>query len=108
MSAHELATVAQALVAPGKGILAADESTGTIEKRFAGIKVESTEENRRARAAFYPLRRIGQPADVASAAVYFASDEAEWVSGAVLLVSGGAVMTSDPYRYLMRVNRADG
>src|SRR3970040_375912 len=48
MSAPELAAVAQAMVAPGKGILAADESTGTIEKRFAGIKVESTEENRRA------------------------------------------------------------
>jgi NAD(P)-dependent dehydrogenase (short-subunit alcohol dehydrogenase family) len=47
---------------------------------------------------------VGQPADVAGAALYFASDAAEWVSGAVLLVSGGAVMTSDPYRYLMRVN----
>jgi fructose-bisphosphate aldolase class I len=48
MSEHELATVAQAMVAPGKGILAADESTGTIEKRFTGIKVENSEENRRA------------------------------------------------------------
>ncbi len=65
----------------------------------------ATEADRRARAAFYPLRRVGQPADVAAAAVYFASDAAAWVSGAVLLVSGGAVMTSDPYRYLMRVNR---
>lgn len=62
------------------------------------------EADRRLRAAFYPLRRVGQPTDVAAAAVYFASDEASWVSGAVLLVSGGAVMTSDPYRYLMRVN----
>jgi 7-alpha-hydroxysteroid dehydrogenase len=65
----------------------------------------ATEADRTARAAFYPLRRVGQPSDVAAAAVYFASDEAAWVSGAVLLVSGGAVMTSDPYRYLMRVNR---
>jgi len=32
---------------PGKGILAADESTGTIGKRFAMINVENTEENRR-------------------------------------------------------------
>ena len=48
MSGQDLAAIAQAMVAPGKGILAADESTGTIEKRFAGIKVESTEENRRA------------------------------------------------------------
>jgi fructose-bisphosphate aldolase, class I len=39
---------ARALVAPGKGILAADESSGTIEKRFGQIGVESTEENRRA------------------------------------------------------------
>jgi NAD(P)-dependent dehydrogenase (short-subunit alcohol dehydrogenase family) len=67
----------------------------------------ATEADRRARSAFYPLRRVGQPADVAAAAVYFASDEAQWVSGAVLLVSGGAVMTSDPYRYLMRVNRSE-
>ena len=44
----ELAKVAKAMVARGKGILAADESTGTIEKRFKGINVESTEENRRA------------------------------------------------------------
>jgi NAD(P)-dependent dehydrogenase (short-subunit alcohol dehydrogenase family) len=65
----------------------------------------ATEADRRLRATFYPLRRVGRPADVAGAAVYLASDEAEWVSGAVLLVSGGAVMTSDPYRYLMRVNR---
>jgi 7-alpha-hydroxysteroid dehydrogenase len=65
----------------------------------------SSPEDRRLRSAFYPLRRVGKPPDVAAAAVYFASDEAEWVSGAVLLVSGGAVVTSDPYRYLMRVNR---
>ena len=64
----------------------------------------ATEQDRRERAIFYPLRRVGQPADVAGAALYFASDAAAWVSGAVLLVSGGAVMTSDPYRYLMRVN----
>lgn len=66
-----------------------------------------TEADRNLRAAFYPLRRVGQPSDVAAAAVYFASDEAAWVSGAILLVSGGAVMTSDPYRYLMRVNRGE-
>ncbi len=43
----ELAATASAIVAPGKGILAADESTGTIGKRFAPIGVENTEENRR-------------------------------------------------------------
>src|SRR5258708_4992273 len=44
----ELHETAAALVAEGKGILAADESTGTITKRFDTIGVESTEENRRA------------------------------------------------------------
>src|SRR3954466_5089763 len=41
-------STAEALVAPGKGILAADESTGTIKKRFDSIGVESTEDTRRA------------------------------------------------------------
>ncbi|MCI4379717.1 hypothetical protein PGIGA_G00231390 [Pangasianodon gigas] len=43
----ELATIAQRIVAPGKGILAADESTGTMAKRLQKINVENTEENRR-------------------------------------------------------------
>jgi len=45
--AKELESTAKSLVAPGKGILAADESTGTIKKRFDKIKVENTEDNRR-------------------------------------------------------------
>src|ERR671933_2130717 len=44
----ELHETARALVAEGKGILAADESDGTIKKRFDSIGVESTEDNRRA------------------------------------------------------------
>jgi fructose-bisphosphate aldolase class I len=48
MTADELAATATALVAPGKGILAADESGGTIAKRFASIQVESTTDQRRA------------------------------------------------------------
>jgi fructose-bisphosphate aldolase, class I len=47
MNAIELMHVAKGMVAKGKGILAADESTGTIKKRFDGIKLESTEEHRR-------------------------------------------------------------
>jgi fructose-bisphosphate aldolase class I len=42
----ELANIARAMVAPGKGILAADESTPTIKKRFDSVQAESTEENR--------------------------------------------------------------
>src|SRR5579884_2337822 len=48
MSTQALKETARALVAPGKGILAADESSGTIKKRFDSIGVESTEESRRA------------------------------------------------------------
>jgi fructose-bisphosphate aldolase, class I len=48
MAAQELQDVARAIVAEGKGILAADESDGTIKKRFDSIGVESTEETRRA------------------------------------------------------------
>src|SRR6202000_534639 len=47
MNLADLNKVANAMVAPGKGILAADESSGTIKKRFDAIKVESTEDNRR-------------------------------------------------------------
>jgi fructose-bisphosphate aldolase class I len=64
----ELAKVAQALVAPGKGILAADESSGTIAKRFDGIGVESTEETRRA------YRDL----------LFTAAGAEEWISGVIL------------------------
>jgi len=45
---YDLAATAKLMVAPGKGILAADESTSTIAKRFKAIGVENTEANRRA------------------------------------------------------------
>jgi fructose-bisphosphate aldolase class I len=48
MNTTELAATAHAMVANHRGILAADESTSTIGKRFNSIKLESTEENRRA------------------------------------------------------------
>ena len=47
MSLKDLESVARAIVAPKKGILAADESAGTCKKRFDAIGVESTEESRR-------------------------------------------------------------
>jgi hypothetical protein len=45
---QDLRRTAEAIVADGRGILAADESTGTIGKRFASIAVDNTEANRRA------------------------------------------------------------
>jgi fructose-bisphosphate aldolase class I len=48
MNSSDLVSVAEAMVAEGKGLLAIDESSGTIKKRFASINMESTEDNRRA------------------------------------------------------------
>lgn len=57
----ELNKIAKQMVAPGKGILAADESLGTIEKRFTKINVPSTEENRRAyREMLFTTKGFGQ------------------------------------------------
>jgi fructose-bisphosphate aldolase class I len=52
MNANEIETNARKMVAAGKGILAADESDGTIKKRFDSINVSSTEENRRSYREF--------------------------------------------------------
>ncbi|HEX2826349.1 MAG TPA: class I fructose-bisphosphate aldolase [Burkholderiales bacterium] len=60
-SEKDLIATAQAMVASGKGILAADESTGTIEKRFNSIKVENVEENRRAyRDMLFTTKDLGK------------------------------------------------
>ena len=61
MPARDLQSVAKAMVAPGKGILAADESTGTIEKRLKSIQVENSEDNRRAyRDMLFTAKGLGQ------------------------------------------------
>ncbi len=61
MSKTNLASIAQSLVANGRGILAADESTGTITKRFEAIGVKSTEENRRSyRELLFTTPGIGE------------------------------------------------
>ncbi|CDJ65822.1 fructose-1,6-bisphosphate aldolase, putative [Eimeria necatrix] len=59
--AKELAATAKAIAAPGKGILAADESTGTIQKRFDSIKVKNEESNRAAyRDLLFSTEGLGQ------------------------------------------------
>src|SRR5512134_2468384 len=68
MDENELERVATSLVPPGKGILAADESGPTIEKRFAAIRLPSTAENRRA------YREL----------LFTAPGVAEYISGAIL------------------------
>ncbi|MFC4819892.1 class I fructose-bisphosphate aldolase [Dokdonella ginsengisoli] len=61
MSIEELESIAQAMVAPGKGIIAIDESTATIKKRFDSVGVPNTEENRRAyREMLLTTPRLGE------------------------------------------------
>ncbi|MFN3463747.1 MAG: class I fructose-bisphosphate aldolase [Terricaulis sp.] len=68
MNLDDLKKVAEAMVAPGRGILAADESTGTIKKRFDAIGVENTEDNRR------DYREL----------MFRASDAMKYISGVIL------------------------
>ena len=63
-----------------------------------------TPDDRQYRASFYPINRIGKPEDIAAAAVFFASDEAGWVSGQTMLLAGGTPATSDLFRFLQEVN----
>ena len=61
MDLASMTETAEALVAPGKGILAADESTPTMAKRLAAIGLESTEERRRAyRELLFTTERLGE------------------------------------------------
>jgi len=61
MPAQDLASIAKVLAASCRGILAADESTGTIERRFNSIKVENVEENRRAyRDMLFTTKGLGE------------------------------------------------
>ena len=61
MSVDDLNSIARAMVAPGKGILAADESNATITKRFDKLGIESNEENRRAyRDALFSTPGLGE------------------------------------------------
>ena len=61
MNLRELESVASAMTAPGKGILAADESSGTIKKRFDAVGVESTEDARRAyRGLLFTTAGLGE------------------------------------------------
>jgi NAD(P)-dependent dehydrogenase (short-subunit alcohol dehydrogenase family) len=62
---------------------------GTIHTPIWGPRLEKHPDTFEKLAKWYPLGRVGQPEDVANAALFLASDEAAWITGAVLNVDGG-------------------
>ncbi|MBA3487899.1 MAG: fructose-bisphosphate aldolase class I [Lysobacter sp.] len=90
MSIEQLAETAQAMVAPGKGIIAIDESTATIKRRFDAVGIDCTEENRRA----YRELLLGTP------------NLGDHISGAILYDETIRQSTKDgtPFTRLMKSN----
>lgn len=62
---------------------------GMIEAGLNGARLMNSAEARAEREAMIPLGRLGKPRDIASLAVFLASDQAAYISGAVILASGG-------------------
>ena len=56
---------------------------------------------------WYPLRRVGTPEDVASAALFLASDEASWITGTVLRVDGGLLAGNEIFTNELLVESRD-
>ena len=72
----------------GPGVRVNALAPGLVRTDFARALWEPSEE---ALSRRLPLRRIGEPADVAGAALFLCSDAASWITGATLVVDGGAL-----------------
>jgi NAD(P)-dependent dehydrogenase (short-subunit alcohol dehydrogenase family) len=75
----------------GPGVRVNVLAPGLVKTRFARALWEGNEE---AVALRLPLGRLGEPQDVAGAAVFLVSDAASWITGAVLSVDGGALVAA--------------
>jgi meso-butanediol dehydrogenase / (S,S)-butanediol dehydrogenase / diacetyl reductase len=75
---------------------------GTIQTPIWQPRVDEEPDVFERLAAWYPLGRVGQPEDVAEAALFLASDAAGWITGAVLNVDGG--LTAGNYRMSVDLN----
>lgn len=73
----------------GQGIRVNTLSPGGVETRRLEFRYGDMESARRANVAKYPLGRLGQPPEIAAAALYLASDASSFMTGADLLVDGG-------------------
>ena len=76
------------------GIRANAICPGLILNERTRPRVEADEEEWRGNVECYPLGRIGEPEDVANAALFLASDEARWVTGITMMVDGGLTIQS--------------
>ncbi len=110
----------EALYGSAKAALSSQSVAMAVEVGQYGIRVNAiapalidtplvarglqTDEDRMHRSSYYPLNRVGKPEDVAALAVFFASPEAEWISGQSMLVAGGTHKASDVIRFLHEVN----
>lgn len=69
---------------------------GTVRTPIWGERVRAQPDVFERLSAWYPLGRVGEPEDIANAALFLASDDAAWITGAVLAVDGG--LTAGSYR----------
>ena len=77
----------------GPGIRVNAVAPAVVRTRFAAALYEHGEEEL---AAGYPMKRLGEPADVARLVVFLVSDAASWITGEIVRVDGGLLATGAP------------